>query len=151
MMPTLSDSTTIAQLIQTATAPVFLLNGIAVLLGVFTSRLARQVDRMRLAADQLRAGPDEKRAAALRHELDFQRRRLRVVNSAIALASVSAFLTCCAILTLFLGGLARFAASPVPVVLFAAALLAVIVSLGLFVFEVRISGKALAAEVSDLA
>ncbi len=144
------DSASIAQLIQTATAPVFLLNGIAILLTVFASRLARLVDRLRLAADQLRAGADGKRAVALRREIVFQRRRLRVVNGAIALAAVSAFLTCCAILSLFLGGVSQAAASPVPMGLFGAAVFAVIVALALFLIEVHISGKALNAEIADL-
>jgi hypothetical protein len=150
-MPLLvSDSASIAQLIQTATAPVFLLNGLAILMTVFTSRLARLVDRLRLAADQLRAGADGKRAVALRREIVFQRQRLRVVNGAIALAAVSAFLTCCAILSLFLGGVSQAAASPVPMGLFGAAVFAVIVALALFLIEVHISGKALNAEIADL-
>lgn len=146
----LSDSASIAQLIQTATAPVFLLNGLAILLTVFTGRLARLVDRMRRAADLLREGVDETRARVLRRELAFQRRRMGVVNAAIALAALSAFLTCCAVLTLFVGALSQAAASPVPVVLFAVAVATVIAALALFLVEVYISGQALRAEVADL-
>jgi hypothetical protein len=146
----LSDSTSIAQLIQTATAPVFLLNGLAILLTVFAGRLARLVDRMRRAADLLREGMPEPRADVLRRELAFQRRRMGVVNAAIALAALSAFLTCCAVLTLFIGALSQAAASPVPVVLFAVAVATVIAALALFLVEVYISGQALRAEVADL-
>jgi len=45
---------------------------------------------------------------------------------------------------------ARTGQSPLPLGLFASAVLAVIVALGLFIAEVRVSGKALAAETDDL-
>lgn len=149
MNPLVSDSATIAQLIQTATAPVFLLNGQAILLSVFTSRLARVVDRMRTATTELRAAPQAPGAARLRGELALQHPRLQVINRAIALTTLSAFLTCCAILALFVGGLSDLAQSPVPVLLFAAAVAAVIAALALFIVEVRASGRALAAEIDE--
>jgi hypothetical protein len=42
-----SDISGIAPVIQLAIAPVFLLTGIAALLGVMTNRLARVIDRAR--------------------------------------------------------------------------------------------------------
>jgi protein-S-isoprenylcysteine O-methyltransferase Ste14 len=98
----------------------------------------------------LRAGPGDAELRQLRRELALQRLRLRVVNGAIALAALSAFLTCCAILALFVGGLTRGTQSVLPLALFAAAVAAVIVSLALFIWEVRVSGRALAAETEDL-
>ena len=150
MIPGIADNETIAHLIQVAIAPVFLLNGLGILLNVFTGRLTRVVDRMRKVAAQLRAGPGDAELRQLRRELALQRLRLRVVNGAIALAALSAFLTCCAILALFVGGLSRDTQSMLPLALFAAAVAAVIVALALFIWEVRVSGKALAAETEDL-
>jgi hypothetical protein len=147
MTPLVSDSATIAHLIQTATAPVFLLNGQAILLGVFAGRLTRVVDRMRAASAELRGAPQAPAAERLRRELGHQHRRLRIVNRAIALTTVAAFLTCCAILALFVGGLSDIAESPVPLLLFAAAVAAVIAALALFIVEVRESDRALAAEI----
>jgi Protein of unknown function (DUF2721) len=46
MVPDFSD---LAKAIQLALAPVFLLSGIAALLGVMTGRLARIIDRGRLS------------------------------------------------------------------------------------------------------
>ncbi len=150
MIPNLADNESISHLIQIAIAPVFLLNGLGILLNVFTGRLARVVDRMRIAANQIRAITDEARRPQLERELAYQRRRLTIVNGAIALVAISAFLTCCAILALFVGGLARANQSPLPLGLFAAAVIAVIAALGLFLAEVRVSGRALAAETDDL-
>jgi hypothetical protein len=150
MIPGVADNETVAYLIQIAIAPVFLLNGLGILLNVFAGRLTRVVDRMRKVAAQLRAGPGDAELRQLRRELALQRLRLRVVNGAIALAALSAFLTCCAILALFVGGLTRGTQSVLPLALFAAAVAAVIVSLALFIWEVRVSGRALAAETEDL-
>lgn len=147
MNPFAADNASIAALIQAAVAPVFLLNGQAILLSVFAGRLARVVDRMRGASAELRAAPDAPHAARIRGELVHQRRRLQVVNQAIGLTTLSAFLTCCAILALFLGGLSDAVDALLAVVLFGAAVLAVIVALALFIVEVRASGRALAAEI----
>ncbi len=150
MIPGIGDNETIAHLIQISIAPVFLLNGLGILLNVFTGRLTRVVDRMRKVAVQLRAVPGDAELRQLRRELALQRLRLRIVNGAIALAALSAFLTCCAILALFVGGLSRDTQSILPLALFAAAVVAVIVALALFIWEVRVSGHALAAETEDL-
>jgi hypothetical protein len=150
MIPGVSDSETVAHLIQVAIAPVFLLNGLGILLNVFTGRLTRVVDRMRKVADRLRANADQAHEAQLRRELALQRLRLKIVNLAIALAAFSAFLTCCAILALFIGGLSRDTQTALPLALFAAAVGAVIVALALFLWEVRVSGQALATETDDL-
>ncbi len=150
MIPGFGDSETIAHLIQVAIAPVFLLNGLGILLNVLTGRLARVVDRVRIAGNLLRQNADPSRGEQVRREFAFQRRRLKIINAAIALVAASAFLTCCAILALFLGGLSRQTPAQIAVALFAAAVLAVIAALGVFLAEVRVSGQALATETEDL-
>jgi Protein of unknown function (DUF2721) len=140
----------IAHLIQMAIAPVFLLNGLGILLNVYTGRLARVVDRTRNLAREMRGQCEPERLIQLKGELGIQRFRLFVVNGAIGLVSVSAFLTCCAILALFVGGVAKQATGGTPVGFFAAAVVAVIVALALFLIEVYVSTRALRRETSDL-
>ncbi|MCA3248542.1 MAG: DUF2721 domain-containing protein [Tagaea sp.] len=140
----------IAHLIQMAIAPVFLLNGLGILLNVFTGRLARVVDRTRNLAREMRGQCEPERHAQLKSELGTQRLRLFVVNGAIGLVSISAFLTCCAILALFVGGVAKQSAGAAPVGFFAAAVVAVILALGLFLIEVYVSTRALRQETADL-
>ena len=56
----MNESTDIAHVIQAAIAPVFLLSGVAAMLGVLTNRLTRIVDRARaleLLATAPRRGP----------------------------------------------------------------------------------------------
>jgi hypothetical protein len=140
----------IAHLIQMAIAPVFLLNGLGILLNVFTGRLTRVVDRTRNLAREMRGQCEPERLVQLKGELEIQRMRLNVVNGAIGLVAVSAFLTCCAILALFVGGIAKQATGGAPVGFFAAAVVAVILALGLFLIEVYVSTRALRKETSDL-
>jgi hypothetical protein len=140
----------IAHLIQMAIAPVFLLNGLGILLNVFTGRLARVVDRTRNLAREMRGQCEPERLVQLKGELAIQRMRLIVVNGAIGLVSISAFLTCCAILALFVGGIAKQAGGGAPVGFFAAAVVAVIAALALFLVEVYVSTRALREETGDL-
>ncbi|MFM8800059.1 MAG: DUF2721 domain-containing protein, partial [Tagaea sp.] len=123
----------IAHLIQMAIAPVFLLNGLGILLNVFTGRLARVVDRTRNLAREMRGQCEPERHAQLKSELGTQRLRLFVVNGAIGLVSISAFLTCCAILALFVGGVAKLAAGAAPGGVCAAAGVAGLLGRGVFV------------------
>jgi hypothetical protein len=150
MIPGFADSESIAHLIQVAIAPVFLLNGLGILLNVLTGRLARVVDRVRTSGNLLRQNADPGRAEQIRREFACQRLRLKIINIAIALVAASAFLTCCSILALFLGVLSRETPVQLTVALFAAAVIAVIAALGVFLAEVRVSGKALATETEDL-
>ena len=56
--------TDIAHLIQSAVAPVFLLTGVAAMLGVLTNRLARIVDRARTLEDAAGEPARQDQAAA---------------------------------------------------------------------------------------
>ncbi|MBI1244292.1 MAG: DUF2721 domain-containing protein [Alphaproteobacteria bacterium] len=150
MIPGLGDSESIAHMIQVAIAPVFLLNGLGILLNVLTGRLARVVDRVRITGNLIRQNADPARAPQLKREFGYHRQRLKIINIAIALVAASAFLTCCAILMLFLGGLSRETPAQLAIVLFAAAVAAVIVALGVFLAEVRVSGLAMSTESDDL-
>ena len=67
----------IAHAIQLAVAPVFLLSGVGVLLGVLTSRLARIVDRARIAEAKLDAAATEGERRDLHGKLRVLARRAR--------------------------------------------------------------------------
>ena len=97
----LTDSVPIIQhAIQLAIAPVFLLTGMAALLGVMTTRLARIVDRARDL--ELRwAALDEKALAAARVEIGHLERRRHLASWSINFCTGAALLVCIVIVTLF--------------------------------------------------
>jgi hypothetical protein len=88
--------------IQLAIAPVFLLTAIATLIGALAMRLARLVDRARDIEDRLAAGTIANEDAAY-WELDRTRLRGWIVNSSLALLTISATLIGATVMTLFLG------------------------------------------------
>jgi hypothetical protein len=130
----------VAHVIQLSVAPVFLLTGIGALLGVMTNRLARIVDRARTLEPQL---PAAEPAALKRLEGDLAElaRRARLINRSITLLVCAALLVCLVIVGLFVT--AYYAWSPdltrVVGTLFAAAMLALIGGLLMFLREVYIA------------
>jgi hypothetical protein len=126
----------IAQLVQLAVAPVFLLSGVGVTLGVLTNRLARIVDRARLAEKDLASGPP---GGSMERHLRVLRLRARYINFAIAAGTVSAVLVSLCVILLFAHALMGFDLATAIAVVFIAAMLALTAGLVAFLIEVRIS------------
>jgi len=124
----------IAHVIQLATAPVFLLTGVAALLSVLTGRLARVIDRARLLNDQLRN--KEEKPAYVHNELKFLRRRMALIDSSITLCTICALSICIVIASLFIGSFWKFDVSMLVVFLFIAGMLALIAALLCFLWEI---------------
>jgi hypothetical protein len=76
------DATIIAHVIQLAVAPVFLLSGVAALLSVMASRLARVIDRAR-AIEGHWAGMDDSARTAGHTQLQVLARRAHMARWAI--------------------------------------------------------------------
>src|SRR4249920_716467 len=98
-MPTLPGTGVIAHAIQLAIAPVFLLTGIAGLLGVMANRLARVIDRARTFEDNWRELDAPAKAAAMK-EIDHLEQRRRVISWSINFCTTAALLICLVIVTL---------------------------------------------------
>jgi hypothetical protein len=125
----------LAHAIQLAVAPVFLLSGIAGLLGVLTNRLARVIDRSR----QLEgiAAVDQYVSAELR----VLRVRVTHINRAITLCTYAALLVAGVVGTLFLGAFAEVDLARVIATAFVVAMLALIAGLSSFLREIHVATK----------
>jgi hypothetical protein len=126
----------IVHLIQSAVAPVFLLSGVGVTLGVLTNRLARVVDRARFLEQQ---APSDSTSASLR----VLARRAHYINIAIALCAVSALLVSLVVMTLFASAFISVNLSMTIAVLFVLAMICLTAAFGVFLLEVRLSVAAL--------
>ncbi len=93
---------TMAKVIQTAVAPVFLITGIAATLGVLSNRLARITDRARTLERKLKKSADEDFNHSLRTELRALWKRSRCIHIAFSLSILSALLVCCVVMLLFI-------------------------------------------------
>ncbi|MGA8032440.1 MAG: DUF2721 domain-containing protein [Casimicrobiaceae bacterium] len=102
MLPTDSALPVISHAIQLAIAPVFLLTGIASLLGVMANRLARVIDRARMLERDWPALDEHARQSA-RSELVCLERRRRLASWSINFCTAAALLVCLVIVALFIG------------------------------------------------
>jgi len=98
-MPT-DDTGIIAHAIQLAIAPVFLLTGVAGLLGVMANRLARVIDRARQFEDKWTTF-DEATREIVRLEMGHLARRFHLASWAINFCTAAALIVCLVIVTLF--------------------------------------------------
>jgi uncharacterized membrane protein len=132
----------IAHAIDLAVAPVFLLSGIGVLLGVLTNRLARIVDRARKVEESLRQAtlpaPED-----ARDQLRVAARRARFINASITLGTIAALLVALVVAVLFASTFVPLNLAGPVAVLFVLAMAALVGALLSFLLEVRIAIAAL--------
>lgn len=128
----------IAETIQLSVTPVFLLVATGSLLNVFTGRLARVIDRSRVLMERWAEteGDEHERVVA---ELRVVDRRIDVINNSIAAAVACGIVVCLLVALLFTQAVAGFDLGLAAAWVFAAAMLLLLVSLLLFLIEVRLA------------
>lgn len=132
--------TTIAEIIQLAIAPVFLLVGIGSLLNVMTGRLARIVDRVRMLEEDVLTADAQRRRDEI-GELSILSRRLGICQWAIAMCTISAVLVCVMVIVLFVASTGTMDFATPVALLFIAIMAALTLGLLLFFLEVTISTR----------
>lgn len=137
---TKADIPMIAQIIQLAVAPVFLLAGVGGLLNVVAMRLSRVVDRMRALEEDIPTAGAEIRRAEI-SELAAVDRRMRYCHWAIALFTAAALFVCLVVMILFVANLVTMDFSAVVSLLFIAAMGSLTLGLLLFLAEVTIATR----------
>ena len=128
----------IAHAIQLAIAPVFLLTGIAALLGVMAQRLARVIDRAR-SVEATWSEMNAKAQAAARLEIRNLERRRRVCSWSINYCTIAALLICLVIVALFVEEFFATNLKWLAGALFVAAMVALICGLISFLREVYLA------------
>ncbi|MFZ1739236.1 DUF2721 domain-containing protein [Sphingorhabdus sp.] len=128
----------LAQTIQIALAPVFLLVAMGSLLNVVTGRLARVVDRSRelMARHAETSGDEHTRLVAELRMLD---RRMDIINWSIALCVACGIVVCLMVSMLFLMGSGREALETPIAASFIFAMLLLLAALIMFLTEVRLA------------
>jgi len=137
----------VAHVIQVALTPIFLLSGIATLLNVFATRLARVADLVvQITKAMEEADPDESE--------DFARQLLRLrwrsiaLDAAVLLGAVAAASTCASVFTLFVGALRNSTVASVLFTTFGLAIVCTISAIGAFTIEMMMAGSGVRAEVA---
>jgi hypothetical protein len=137
-MPNDATLPAIAHAIQLAIAPVFLLTGIAALLGVMANRLARVIDRGR-ALEQVWQSLSDHAKGVARAELTCLERRRKLASWSINFCTAAALLVCLVIAVLFVDEFFATNLRWVEGALFVLAMLGVIGGLASFLREVYLA------------
>lgn len=137
-MPPESPIFNVTRVIQLSVAPVFLLTALGTLLGVFSTRLGRIVDRWRVLLERIRSAPPN-RVAEMEQELRLLRLRRKLVNTAITFAIAAALLVCVLIATAFVGSILHWDFSHPVAALFIAVMVIFIGALLSFLTEVLVA------------
>ncbi len=138
----------VAHIIQVALTPVFLLSGIATLLNVFSTRLARVADRVDQITKGIEEEADEGEVALLAAQLSHLRRRSLALDAAVLLAAFGGAATCASVLTLFVGALRDATVASVLFTTFGVAVMCTIGAIGAFTAEMLMAGSGVRAEVA---
>ena len=140
---------TVAQVIQLAVAPVFLLSGVGIMLTVLTGRLARVVERAReVEALAKSAAPTD--YPTHQQQLQVLSRRARLMNRAITLCTICALLVAFVVVALFVGAYVEFKLANVVALMFVIAMLSFIAALLCFLREVFLAIASLRIGVKNL-
>lgn len=134
--------TEVAEIIQLAVAPVFLLAGIGAFLNVCAMRLARIVDRARRLEPELVASRGREHDRKQR-EMRILDRRIAIVNWALFLSVLSAMLVCGVVVLLFAGGLTGASFGTAIAILFIVSMVAIGAGFFIFLVETRIASRAI--------
>jgi len=137
----------VAHVIQVALTPIFLLSGIATLLNVFSTRLARVADRV----DQITKAmedADSDESVELARQLLHLRRRSIALDAAVVLGAIAAASTCASVFTLFVGALRNSTVASILFTTFGLAIACTISAIGAFTAEMLMAGSGVRAEVA---
>lgn len=155
MLPNTESAQQVAQIIQLAVAPVFLLAGVGAFLNVCAARLSRIVDRSRTLEPDVLASRGKEHDRLI-GELRILDRRMALVSRAIFLSVLSAVLTCAVVVLLFAATLIRAHVGTAIAILFIASMISLALGFAIFLVETRLGSRAvrirpalLAHEVED--
>lgn len=140
--------TSIANAIQLALAPVFLLTGIAGMLNVMSGRLSRIIDRGRALTEkpEVIAVYDKNE---MQNELRMLERRRHITSRAITIFTISALLVCLVIVALFIEVMAGIKLHWIIGALFILSTLNLVIGLAYFLREVHLASNTVRIRVSQ--
>ena len=142
LIPHAPGLTQLAQIIQLAVAPVFLLAGLGAFLNVCAGRLARIVDRIRKLEPRILDSRGEEHDRMLR-EVRMLDRRSRIVSRAIFTTVLAALLISAVVILLFLAFLTGYRFGTAIALLFIAAMACTGFGFAIFLHETRLGIRAI--------
>lgn len=134
------------QLMQSSISPIILISGVGLLLLSFTNRLGRVIDRLRHIVKELNDGKDND---IKKIQIPILYKRGRILRSAITSISFTILCASFMILLLFLGYFTHLNVEIVFISFFVLAIIGLIISIILFMWDVAVSLKALKIQAGN--
>ncbi len=134
------------RIVQTALAPVFLLNGIGTLLSLFNTRIVRVRDHASRLDELLRGRTEGSEEAVLRWHRRRLDRRVFCLDLSIVLGAVAGAATCGSVFVLFLGDVKGFDVASWLIDVFGVALFCILLSLVAFLADSLLAWHAFRTE-----
>ena len=149
-LPTPSpELTQLAQIIQLAVAPVFLLAGLGAFLNVCAGRLARIVDRARNLEPRILGSRGDEHDRLIR-EVRLLDRRIKIVNRAIFATVLAALLISAVVILLFMAFLSGLRFGTSIALLFIASMISTGAGFAIFLQETRLGTRSVRVRTSIL-
>ncbi|OEU64871.1 MAG: hypothetical protein BA863_01295 [Desulfovibrio sp. S3730MH75] len=142
------DTSELIRILQGSIAPVILISGVGLILLSMTNRLARPLDQVRRVILLLN-NSDYLEKSSLKRVLGILYKRCRILRAAIAMCVISIFFVSLVILMLFSTFLFGLGVGLAIKICFALCLLSLIISLGLFLWDISLTLHVVKIEISD--
>lgn len=149
ILPHTPDLRYLAQIIQLAVAPVFLLAGLGAFLNACVGRLARIVDRIRGLEPRILGSRGEEHERLL-GEVRLLDRRSRIVSAAIFTTVLAALLISAVVILLFLAFLTGYRFGTAIALLFIASMICTGLGFAIFLHETRLGIRAIQVRANIL-
>lgn len=149
ILPHTPDLRYLAQIIQLAVAPVFLLAGLGAFLNACVGRLARIVDRMRNLEPRILNSRGEEHDRLL-DEVRLLDRRSRIVSAAIFTTVLAALLISAVVILLVLAFLTGYRFGTAIALLFIASMICTGLGFAIFLHETRLGIRAIQVRANIL-
>ena len=137
-----TELTHLAQIIQLAVAPVFLLAGLGAFLNACVGRLARIVDRIRTLEPRILGSRGDEHERLL-GEVRLLDRRSRIVSNAIFTTVLAALIISAVVVLLFLAFLTGYRFGTAIALLFIASMICTSLGFAIFLHETRLGIRAI--------
>ena len=142
MSASVVDIVTISQVVQAAVAPVFLITGVATLLGILSNRQGKLLDEALTLQGQMDVS-DEGAQMLYQNKMNLILRRKRLISGAFTFCSLSALVVCLVVVMLFYSSVATVPLAQEISVLFIAAMSLLFFGLLILLREIFLAGEAI--------
>ena len=132
--------------LQTSLAPCVLISGVGLLVLSMTNRLGRPLDRIRALTGEIKQADGEQKRVLL-EEIDILYRRAKLLQAAVTFSVLSIFFVATIIFSIFVTVTFGAGLEGLIVAQFSASLVALVVSLVLFVWDIQLGLNSIKIEI----